>query len=59
MTEAEWKAKARAFAQLFCEVYYDEAVTPYLHVFVYHIGYYIEKYQRKLDKSIAYWIHYS
>ncbi len=44
-TEQTWLDKAHAFGNLYRKIYSPEDVTPYLHVFVYHIGFYIEKYQ--------------
>lgn len=44
MTEDDWLDKARAFGHLYTSIYCPEDVTPYLHVFVYHIGFYLEKY---------------
>eukprot|EP00026_Physarum_polycephalum_P004014 Phypoly_transcript_04031.p6 GENE.Phypoly_transcript_04031~~Phypoly_transcript_04031.p6 ORF type:complete len:106 (-),score=11.53 Phypoly_transcript_04031:1080-1397(-) len=42
--ESEWLEKARAFGHLYATVYCPEDVTPYIHVFVYHVGFYLEKY---------------
>lgn len=42
--ENEWIAKSRAYAKKFTSVYAKEDVTPYLHVLVYHAGFYIAKY---------------
>jgi hypothetical protein len=39
-----WLEKSQKFGKLFAKVYSKEDVTPYLHVFVYHVGYYVEHY---------------
>ena len=44
VTEKFWLEKARAFGTLFGKVYAKEAVTSYLHLFVYHLGFFLEKY---------------
>lgn len=44
ITESEWLHKAKQMGKLFREVYTAEDVTPYLHVFVYHCGYYLEQF---------------
>lgn len=41
ITEDEWISKARVFAQNFTVIYSGEDVTPYLHIFVYHLGYFL------------------
>ena len=42
--EQSWIAKSRAYAKKFTSVYAKEDVTPYMHVLVYHAGFYIAKY---------------
>lgn len=44
ITEKWWLSHAKQLAKLFIERYQAEDVTPYLHVFVYHIGYYLQRY---------------
>ncbi len=40
--EQVWRESARVFAQNFCLIYEDEDVTPYLHQFVYHVGFFLK-----------------
>ena len=40
--ELVWRSSARIFAENFCEIYQSEDVTPYLHQFVYHVGFYLK-----------------
>ena len=40
--EQVWRSSARIFAENFCELYQSEDVTPYLHQFVYHVGFYLK-----------------
>jgi hypothetical protein len=42
--QREWVAEAREFGRLFQKRFVNKHVTPYLHVFIYHLGYYIEEY---------------
>ena len=49
MTEHEWLEKARAWGALYVSVYSPEDVTPYLHVFVYHVGFFLEKYPKEKE----------
>lgn len=44
VTEENWLAKAKIFANNYLKRYCAEDITPYIHVFVYHVGYYLEKY---------------
>lgn len=44
ITEQDWLAKARIFGKNFVTIYSAEDVTPYCHVFIYHLGFYLEKY---------------
>lgn len=44
VTEAEWIRMAKQFAVLFNSQTAEEKATSYLHVFVYHVGSYLEKY---------------
>ena len=39
-----WKEEALDFGKMFLECYRDTDVTPYLHIFIYHVGYFREKY---------------
>ena len=39
-----WKRKALEFAKAFVQEYERQEVTTYLHIFVYHVGFYVEKY---------------
>ncbi|KAL6070879.1 unconventional myosin-VIIb-like [Balamuthia mandrillaris] len=44
ITEEEWLKMAREFGFMFSKRYGEEEVTPYIHVFVYHVGFYLHKY---------------
>lgn len=44
ISEEQWLTKARQFGKTFVHRYQAEDVTPYLHVFIYHVGYYLSKY---------------
>ncbi len=44
ITEEEWLTKARRFGEAFLQVYCAEQVTPYIHVLVYHVGFFLEHY---------------
>jgi hypothetical protein len=44
ITEEQWKAEARELGRLYVKCWGRDEVTPYLHVFIYHIGYYLEQY---------------
>lgn len=44
VTEEWWLTHTKMFATNFKTVFYELAVTPYMHVFVYHLGFYLEKY---------------
>lgn len=44
ITEEAWLHEARKWGQLFVRLYCKEDVTPYIHIFVYHIGWYLERY---------------
>jgi hypothetical protein len=44
ITEEKWLCMSKQFSTNFTARYCDEDVTLYIHVFVYHIGYYLEKY---------------
>ena len=44
ISEQEWLRMARQFGSHFVARYCKEDVTPYLHVLVYHVGFYLEKY---------------
>ncbi len=42
--EEQWKAEAHKLGHLYIKCWGWEEVTPYLHVFIYHIGYYLKQY---------------
>jgi hypothetical protein len=42
--EVEWRSKARDFGKAFTNTYSSEDVTTYIHIFVYHYGYFLETY---------------
>ena len=42
--EKDWLHYAKTFGRAFVETYCPEDVTPYLHVLVYHLGFYLEAY---------------
>mmetsp|Transcript_9911 Transcript_9911/g.16963 ORF Transcript_9911/g.16963 Transcript_9911/m.16963 type:complete len:768 (-) Transcript_9911:639-2942(-) len=44
-TEKEWRQKAKLMACLFVELFLKECVTTYMHIFVYHFGFFIEKHK--------------
>ncbi|KAL6045515.1 hypothetical protein QOT17_022743 [Balamuthia mandrillaris] len=44
ITENEWLELAREFGTKFTQAFGDEEVTPYIHVFIYHLGFFLEKY---------------
>jgi len=45
-TEDQWLGYARAFRVTFVNCFRPEDVTsPYLHVFIYHLGYFMEKFR--------------
>lgn len=44
ITNGFWLCEARTFGNEFLNVYDANAVTPYLHVLIYHVGYYRERY---------------
>lgn len=44
ITEAEWLNKAKQFGGTFLELYEPEEITPYIHVLIYHVGFYLEHY---------------
>ena len=48
-----WTMLARKFADLFTDVYTPEGVTPYMHVFVYHLQYFL-----KTAGPIELWANY-
>lgn len=49
--EQVWRESARVFAQNFCLIYEDEDVTPYLHQFVYHVGFFLKTDYEELATS--------
>ncbi len=44
ISEEEWKAQGRSLGQAFVAAYTQEDVTTYLHIFVYHYGYFLATY---------------
>jgi len=44
ISEEEWLSHARRFGTSFTNCFRPEDVTPYIHVFVYHFGYFMEKF---------------
>lgn len=44
ISEVMWREKARSWGKKFLTIYPGEDITPYMHVFIYHYGYFIEKY---------------
>ncbi|KAL6069211.1 hypothetical protein QOT17_007748 [Balamuthia mandrillaris] len=44
ITQEEWLAEAREFGHAFTAHYDNSEVTPYIHIFVYHLGFYLEKF---------------
>lgn len=44
ITAKQWRRKARKFGRAFVRVYQAEDVTTYIHIFVYHYGYFLERY---------------
>lgn len=44
--EEEWRTQAQHFGQLFTNCYEAHNTTTYIHIFVYHLSYYLEKYHR-------------
>ncbi len=42
--EAEWLKQAKSFGEKYVSRYGSEEVTPYMHVFIYHLGFYMERY---------------
>ncbi len=45
ITEEEWLSRARTFGKAFVAAYTGEDVTTYIHIFIYHLGFFMEKYQ--------------
>jgi hypothetical protein len=44
ITEEQWKVEVWELGWLYVKCWGQDEVTPYLHVFIYHIGYYLEQY---------------
>ncbi|KAL6078437.1 hypothetical protein QOT17_001609 [Balamuthia mandrillaris] len=44
ITENEWLELAQEFGTKFTQAFGNEEVTPYIHVFIYHLGFFLEKY---------------
>lgn len=53
MPEAIWLMKAHEWGSLYTSIYSSSHVTPYIHLFVYHMGYYQEQY-RGIEKFAQY-----
>ncbi len=51
--EQTWLRAAREWGQKFVRTYGREDVTPYIHVFVYHVGFYLARY-RGIEKFATY-----
>ena len=45
ITKKKWTNMAKMFGNKFITCYSKEDVTPYLHVHIYHVGYFLEKYK--------------
>ncbi len=45
ITKEEWRQEVSKFAQIFASTYSREDVTPYIHILVYHVGFYLERYR--------------
>jgi hypothetical protein len=44
ITEAQWLRLARSFGDKFTRRYSEEEVTPYIHTFISHLGFFLERY---------------
>lgn len=44
ITKQQWLAEAIPFGRTFIARYTKSEVTPYIHIFIYHIGFFLEKY---------------
>jgi hypothetical protein len=44
VSDQDWRERAREFGRKFVSRYGSEEVTPYIHLFIYHLGYYMENY---------------
>lgn len=44
ISEVKWRERALKWGRLLTQVYSSSHVTPYIHLFVYHVGYYQERY---------------
>jgi hypothetical protein len=42
--EETWREEARRWGRLVVHLYGKEEVTPYIHIFIYHLGYFLERY---------------
>lgn len=42
ITLSQWLQEARPFGELYSRCFRKEEVTPYIHIFVYHVGFYLE-----------------
>lgn len=42
--ETWWRVRAKRLGRSFVSLYGKESVTPYLHVFIYHFGFYLDRY---------------
>ncbi len=44
ITEKQWRDEAKELGRAIIKLYGREEITPYLHVFIYHVGYFLEHY---------------
>lgn len=44
VTESQWLENAKKFGRMFINVYSENDVTPYLHILIFHIGFFREHY---------------
>jgi hypothetical protein len=45
ITEKQWLEEAKPFGKAFTARYTKQEVTTYIHLFIYHVGFYLEKYE--------------
>ncbi len=53
ITEQAWLDDMCKWGQSFVRLFCKEDVTPYIHVFVYHVGWYLKRYHR-IEKFTTY-----
>jgi H+/gluconate symporter-like permease len=53
ISEEEWLTHAQEFGQAFIDVYQAEDVTTYIHIFMFHFGFFLDKYN-SLEKFANY-----